>query len=64
MTTETKKPDEDTGVEVFRDRYDDTVACPWCGSTDNTVVNAFGGTVSEIAFECRSCGNPFGWMKW
>lgn len=51
-------------TEVFRDKYDMTVECPWCGSSDSRVVNAFGGTVSEIAFECGHCGNPFGWMKW
>lgn len=57
-----READKPTGV--FRDMYDMTVECPWCGSTDNTVHNPFGGTVSEIAFECASCGNPFGWMKW
>jgi transcription elongation factor Elf1 len=61
---EAAKPTEDTSVEVFRDKYDMTVECPWCGSTDSRVVNPFGGTVSEIAFECGRCGNPFGWMKW
>jgi len=69
MSTEAKsraakdrEADKPTGV--FRDKYDMTVECPWCGSTDNTVHNPFGGTVSEIAFECGTCGNPFGWMKW
>jgi transcription elongation factor Elf1 len=61
---EADEPKDDVSVGVFRDKYDMTVECPWCGSTDNTVVNPFGGTVSEIAFECGSCGNPFGWMKW
>ena len=60
----TQKQDAETPVTVFRDRYDATVECPWCGATDNKVSNPFGGTVSEIAFECLSCGNPFGWMKW
>lgn len=58
------KPTHVRSDGVFRDKYDMTVECPWCGSTDNTVHNPFGGTVSEIAFECGSCGNPFGWMKW
>jgi hypothetical protein len=61
---EDEAPEDEKPVGVFRDRYDAKVACPWCGATDNKVSNPFGGTVSEIAFECRACGNPFGWMKW
>ncbi|HUT50681.1 MAG TPA: hypothetical protein VM325_15185 [Alphaproteobacteria bacterium] len=61
---EAEAPNVDTPVTVFGDRYDAKVECPWCGSTDSRVVNPFGGTVSEIAFTCQSCGNPFGWMKW
>lgn len=38
--------------------------CPWCDSTRNRIASAFGGTVSEILFQCLDCGNPFGLMKW
>ena len=40
------------------------VACPWCESTDAKLSSPFGGTISEILFQCRNCGETFGWMKW
>ncbi len=50
--------------EVFGDLYDDTVACPWCESTNTSVISPFGGTVSEISMKCDDCKSTFGWMKW
>ncbi len=48
----------------FSARYDGHVACPRCGSEDTHVSSPFGGTVSEMLFQCGSCGDGFGWMKW
>ena len=48
----------------FAARYDGHVACPRCGSEDTHVSSPFGGTVSEMLFQCGACGDGFGWMKW
>ena len=45
-------------------RYRGRVRCPWCGSTRSRVKSLFGGTVSEILFQCEACRSPFGVMKW
>ena len=50
--------------QVYADHFDEKVICPWCESDQNHVVSPFGGTVSEILFQCDSCENAFGWMKW
>ncbi len=49
---------------MFNDDFADIVACPWCESTETEVASPFGGTVSEILFKCKSCGEGFGFMKW
>lgn len=48
----------------FAARYDGHVPCPRCGSDDTHVSSPFGGTVSEMLFQCGACGDGFGWMKW
>ncbi len=45
-------------------RYRGRVRCPWCGSTRTRLKSLFGGTVSEILFQCEACRSPFGIMKW
>lgn len=50
--------------DLFGQEYDETVACPWCDSTDTRVSNPFGGTVSEMGMQCNACKATFGWMKW
>lgn len=62
MTGEADKPA--TPVTEFGERYDETVACPWCESTKTRVVSPFGGTVSEVSMQCEDCKSTFGWMKW
>ena len=57
-------PKPNAGNNAFNEQFDDIVACPWCESTDTEVTSPFGGTVSEILFKCRSCGEGFGFMKW
>lgn len=47
-----------------QDRYKNRVRCPWCGSTHSRLRSLFGGTVSEILFQCGDCLSPFGVMKW
>ena len=48
----------------FANTFDRHVPCPGCGSQDTRVSSPFGGTVSEILFQCEACGDGFGWMKW
>jgi len=45
-------------------RYRGRVRCPWCGSTRSRLRSLFGGTVSEVLFQCEACRSPFGIMKW
>ena len=35
------------------------VPCPFCGSTDTDMENAFGPTLCRSIFYCRSCEQPF-----
>lgn len=56
---ETAKPGE-----AFDELLEARPPCPWCDSADTEVASPFGGTVSEMLFRCRSCGEGFGWMKW
>jgi transcription elongation factor Elf1 len=49
---------------VFAARYDGTVDCPWCESSNSKLSSPFGSTVSEMIFICGDCGETFGWMKW
>lgn len=58
------KENASASTRAFAERYDRHVTCTWCGSTQTRVSNPFGGTVSEILFECDACDNSFGWMKW
>lgn len=48
----------------IEDRYINRVRCPWCRSTNSRLRSLFGGTVSEILFQCQDCRSPFGVMKW
>lgn len=50
--------------ELFGEKYDASVPCPWCESEDTRVSNPFGGTVSEMSMQCNACKATFGWMKW
>lgn len=40
-----------------------TVACPYCDSTETEEVSAFGSTPCKALFRCRSCGSPFDHFK-
>ena len=55
---------QERALDTFNDHFADIVPCPWCDSTETEVVSPFGGTVSEILFKCKSCGDGFGFMKW
>ena len=46
------------------DLYKGQVRCPWCDATETRLASLFGGTVSELLFECLQCRTPFGVMKW
>jgi ring-1,2-phenylacetyl-CoA epoxidase subunit PaaD len=38
-------------------------ACPWCGSPDTTLENAFGPTLCRAIFFCNRCRQPFEQFK-
>jgi ring-1,2-phenylacetyl-CoA epoxidase subunit PaaD len=38
---------------------DHPAACPYCGSEDTEVVNAFGSTACRSIHVCRTCQQPF-----
>jgi ring-1,2-phenylacetyl-CoA epoxidase subunit PaaD len=40
-----------------------TAACPWCGSSDTTLENAFGPTLCRTIFWCNRCRQPFEQFK-
>ncbi len=44
--------------------YRGRARCPWCGSTEVLLKSLFGGTVSELLFQCERCQSAFGVMKW
>ncbi len=39
------------------------VECPHCGSRDTTQTSAFGATACKALFRCRSCAEPFEYVK-
>ncbi len=39
------------------------VACPFCGSIDTTVANAFGPTICRVLLYCHACQQPFEQFK-
>jgi hypothetical protein len=53
-----------TPNKIFAGRYNGTVDCPWCESSNSNLSSPFGSTVSEMIFTCADCGETFGWMKW
>ena len=40
-----------------------TAACPWCGSSDTTMENAFGPTLCRAIYWCNRCRQPFEQFK-
>jgi ring-1,2-phenylacetyl-CoA epoxidase subunit PaaD len=40
-----------------------TAACPWCGSSDTSLENAFGPTLCRTIFWCNRCRQPFEQFK-
>jgi ring-1,2-phenylacetyl-CoA epoxidase subunit PaaD len=41
----------------------EAVACPFCGSSDTVLENAFGPTICRSLHYCRSCRQPFEQFK-
>jgi ring-1,2-phenylacetyl-CoA epoxidase subunit PaaD len=41
----------------------DSVDCPQCGSSDTTQTAAFGATACKALFRCRTCQEPFEYVK-
>lgn len=46
------------GVSVPRVRPAAPALCPFCGSSDIVLENAFGPTLCRAVYYCRSCRNP------
>lgn len=46
------------GVSVPSRTSDETVECPFCGSTNTTMENPFGPTLCRAIYYCRDCKNP------
>lgn len=44
-------------------RRREAVACPRCGSSDTTVLSAFGAAPCTALHRCRSCSEPFEYLK-
>ena len=40
-----------------------SVACPRCGSLDTERTAAFGATACNALFRCRTCREPFEYVK-
>jgi ring-1,2-phenylacetyl-CoA epoxidase subunit PaaD len=40
-----------------------TATCPWCGSADTSLENAFGPTLCRTIFWCNRCRQPFEQFK-
>jgi ring-1,2-phenylacetyl-CoA epoxidase subunit PaaD len=40
-----------------------TATCPWCGSPDTAMENAFGPTLCRAIFWCNHCRQPFEQFK-
>jgi ring-1,2-phenylacetyl-CoA epoxidase subunit PaaD len=40
-----------------------TIACPRCGSTDTVETSAFSATACKSLYRCRSCDEPFEYVK-
>jgi ring-1,2-phenylacetyl-CoA epoxidase subunit PaaD len=43
--------------------FDETVACPYCDSTNTRVTNTFGPTLCRAIYYCRNCRQPFEQFK-
>ena len=41
----------------------DGVVCPHCGSSNTTVVSAFGSTACKALYRCNDCLEPFDYFK-
>ncbi|HEX5401366.1 MAG TPA: 1,2-phenylacetyl-CoA epoxidase subunit PaaD [Pseudonocardiaceae bacterium] len=39
------------------------VSCPLCGSTDTGEISRFGATACRALWRCRSCAEPFEYVK-
>jgi ring-1,2-phenylacetyl-CoA epoxidase subunit PaaD len=46
------------GMSVPTLRRPESVACPFCGSTDVVLENSFGPTLCRAIYYCRTCRNP------
>jgi ring-1,2-phenylacetyl-CoA epoxidase subunit PaaD len=50
-------------VQLESGRATGSVACPYCGSSDTTVVSRFGATACTALHRCHACRQPFEHFK-
>lgn len=62
-----KVPDQDLLVQLLPTRVDMALesppACPFCGSPDTELENAFGPTICRSLHYCHACQQPFEQFK-
>ena len=46
------------------DLLPEAAPCPFCGGSDTTLVNPFGGQLSVAQYWCRRCRTGFEFIKW
>jgi len=56
-------PSDDAGRPPAFDTADEVVACPFCGSENTTLENAFGPTICRAIYYCQACQQPFELFK-
>ncbi len=42
---------------------EERVTCPQCGSTETTLISAFGSTSCKALYRCSNCAEPFDYFK-
>ena len=50
-------------VRFTRRLQDDVIACPRCGSSNTTIISAFGSTACKALCKCLNCQEPFDYFK-
>lgn len=72
LTDEAKKKLEDFGIAppavTTADKkalmgQQETVKCPYCGSTNTVMKSAFGSTACKAFYQCNDCKEPFDYFK-
>ncbi|RQG87961.1 hypothetical protein EA462_13950 [Natrarchaeobius halalkaliphilus] len=55
---------ENTTRSRVTNQQADGAECPYCGSTETSLENAFGSTILKSQYHCDECMNVFEHIKW